>query len=96
MPWALSLMSMSVTWAALKFTDAWVPHGQIESPFDGGVWISEVSKVPPGDSNMLPRRITKPKSPIPSLWDLMPDDLSWSCYSNNRSKVHNKCNIESS
>ena len=29
---------------------------------------------------------------IPCLWDLMPNDLSWSWY-NNRNKVHNKCNM---
>ena len=29
-----------MSWAALKFTDAWVTHGQMESPFDGGLWIS--------------------------------------------------------
>ena len=29
---------------------------------------------------------------VPSLWDLMPDDLRWSWCNNNRNKVHNKCN----
>ena len=30
---------------------------------------------------------------VPSLWDLMPVDLRWSWYSNNRNKVHSKCNV---
>ena len=30
---------------------------------------------------------------IPSLQDLMPDDLSWSWCHNNRNKVHSKCNV---
>ena len=30
---------------------------------------------------------------FPSLWDLMPDDPRWSWCNNNRSKVHNKCNV---
>ena len=32
---------------------------------------------------------------VPSLWDLIPDDLRWSftfIHNNNRNKVHNKCN----
>ena len=29
---------------------------------------------------------------VPSLWDLMPDDLRWRWYNNNGNKVHNKCN----
>ena len=33
-----------------------------------------------------------PRSGVPSLQDLMPDDLRWSWY-NNRNKVHNKCNM---
>ena len=34
---------------------------------------------------------------IPNVWDLMPDDLRWSWCSNNRNKVHSKCNkLESS
>ena len=31
------------------------------------------------------------KSGIPSLWDLIPDDLRWSWCNSNRNKVHNKC-----
>ena len=27
------------------------------------------------------------------LQDLMPDDLRWSCCSNNRNKAHHKCNV---
>ena len=31
---------------------------------------------------------------VPSLWDLMSDDLRWSwCNNNNRNKVYNKCNV---
>ena len=34
---------------------------------------------------------------VPNLWGLMPDDLKWSWYNNNRNKAHNKCNaLESS
>ena len=37
------------------------------------------------------------KAGVPSLWDLMPDDLRWSwCNNNDRNKVHNKCVLESS
>ena len=32
-------------------------------------------------------------SGVPSLRDLMPDDLRWSWCNNNRNKVHNKCNV---
>ena len=28
-----------------------------------------------------------------NLWDLMPDDLRWSWYNNNRNKVHNEYNV---
>ena len=34
---------------------------------------------------------TLSKAGIPNLRDLMPDDLRWSWYNNNRNKVHNKC-----
>ena len=34
-----------------------------------------------------------PKTRVPNLWDLMPDNLRWSCCSNNRNKMHNKCNV---
>ena len=34
----------------------------------------------------------RPRTAAPNPWDLMPDDLSWSCCNNNRNKVHNKCN----
>ena len=38
-----------------------------------------------------------PRPGVPSLWDLMSVDLSWNWCSNNRNKVHNKCNaLESS
>ena len=38
-----------------------------------------------------------PRPGVPSLWDLMSVDLSWDWCSNNRNKVHNKCNaLESS
>ena len=30
-------------------------------------------------------------SRVHNLWDLMPDDLRWSWYYNNRNKVHSKC-----
>ena len=30
---------------------------------------------------------------VPSLQDLMPDDLRWSWCNNNRNKVHNTCNM---
>ena len=33
------------------------------------------------------------KPGVPKLQDLMPDDLRWSWYNNNRNKVHNKCNF---
>ena len=34
---------------------------------------------------------------VSNLWDLMPDDLSWSWSNSNRNKVHNKCDeLESS
>ena len=34
---------------------------------------------------------------VPSLWHLMPDDMRWSWFNNNRNKMHNKCNaLESS
>ena len=37
------------------------------------------------------------KPRVPKLWDLMPNDLSWSWYNNNRNKVYNACNtLESS
>ena len=29
-------------------------------------------------------------SGVPNLWDLMPDDLRWSCCGNNRNGVHSK------
>ena len=32
-----------------------------------------------------------PKPGVPSLWDLMPNDLKWSWCDHNRNKVHNKC-----
>ena len=32
------------------------------------------------------------RSGVPNLQDQVPDDLRWSWYSNNRNKVHNKCN----
>ena len=32
-------------------------------------------------------------SGAPNLQDLMPDDLQWSWYNNNRNKVNNKCNV---
>ena len=37
------------------------------------------------------------KTGVPSLWDLMPDELRWSWCDYNRNKVNNKCNaLESS
>ena len=30
---------------------------------------------------------------IPTLWDLMPEDLRWSWCHNNRNQVHNQCNV---
>ena len=33
------------------------------------------------------------KAGVPSLQDLMPDDLRWNWCNNNRNKVHNKCNV---
>ena len=32
-------------------------------------------------------------SGVPNLWDPIPYDLKWSWCSNNRNKVHNKCNV---
>ena len=32
------------------------------------------------------------KAGVPSLWDLMPDDLRWTWY-NNRNEAHNKFNV---
>ena len=32
------------------------------------------------------------RSVVPSLWDLIPDNLRWRRCNNNRNKVHNKCN----
>ena len=37
-----------------------------------------------------------PRSGVPSLQHLMPDDRRWSWYNNNRNKVHNKCNVHES
>ena len=38
-----------------------------------------------------------PRTGIPNLWDLMPDDLRWSWWNKNRNKVLNKCHaLESS
>ena len=34
----------------------------------------------------------RPRTAVPNLWDLMPDDLSWSWCNNNRNKMHNTCN----
>ena len=30
---------------------------------------------------------------VPSVQDLMPHDLRWSWFNNNRNKVHDKCNV---
>ena len=30
---------------------------------------------------------------VPNLWDPRPDDLRWSCCSNNRNEAHNTCNL---
>ena len=38
-------------------------------------------------------RVLSPTPGVPTLWDLMPDDLSWSWCNNNRNKVHNKCYV---
>ena len=44
------------------------------------------------------QNMNKPLKPgVPNLQDLMPDDLRWNWCSNNRNKVHSKCNaLESS
>ena len=33
------------------------------------------------------------KAGVPSLWDLMPDDLRWSWCNNSRNQGHKKCNV---
>ena len=38
-------------------------------------------------------RLPLSTSVVPNFWDLMPNDLRWSWYNNNRNKVHNKCNV---
>ena len=45
-------------------------------------------------SEFIPKEINAPiyfQSGVPSLWNLMPDNLTWSWCINNGNKVHNKC-----
>ena len=47
-------------------------------------------------SEFLPKEMNTPiyfQSGVPSLWNLMPDNLTWSWGINNGNKVHNKCTV---
>ena len=60
-------------------------------------WINNIWSVPtmrchPALWKWVSKILTQATTWVPSLWDLMPDDLRWSWYNNNGNKVHNKCN----
>ena len=46
-----------------------------------------------GSSLTLDLQSQSLRAGVLSLWDLMPDDLRWSWYNNNRNKVHSKFNV---
>ena len=64
------------------------------------VWaplISEKFEFYEGTVGFVYKQFISPKTGVPSLQDLMPDDLRCSSCTNNRNKVQNKCNaLESS
>ena len=60
-------------------------------------WVSNMWSVPtmrchPALWKWVSKILTWVTTWVPSLWDLMPDNLRWRWYNNNGNKVHNKCN----
>ena len=58
-------------------------------------WINNIWSVPtmrchPALWKWVSKIRTQATTWVPSLWDLMPDDLRWSWYNNNGNKVRNK------
>ena len=77
--------SLSKLWELVMDREAWhaAVHGVTKSRTRLSDWTDWLSLL----------CLSTSMAGVPSLQDLVPDNLRWSWCNNNRNKVHNKCNV---